>query len=507
MATTLENPLRAGLRLARTPEPSTLVIFGGSGDLTSRKLLPALYNLALQRLLPAAFAVVGAARKPQTNDAFRDELHDAVAQHSRTRPINEDVWRSFAEHVHFVATPNEAGYDDLRKTLEKLDDDIGTQANRLFYLATPPPAYAPIVKAIGAHGLRGKAGWSRVVIEKPFGHDRQSAIELTRTLHGVFREDEVFRIDHYLGKETVQNILVMRFANGIFEPLWSRQYVDHVQITVAESLGVEERADYYENAGAIRDIVQNHLLQLAALVAMEPPSAFDDRAVRDEKVKVLRALRPIRADEVGDRVVRGQYAEGFIEGSEVRGYREEAGVRAASTTETYVALKCFVDNWRWEGTPFYLRTGKRLPKRATEIAIQFRIAPHQVFSRDAAAGLEPNALVLRIQPDEGISLKFGAKVPVQGIRIRSVNMDFGYGAAFMVDAPDAYETLILDALRGDATLFTRRDEVEQQWAFVDPIVGAWNSGQVDLPSYASGSWGPMEADLLIARDGRAWRKP
>ncbi len=507
MATTLENPLRAGLRLAGTPEPSTLVIFGGSGDLTSRKLLPALYNLALQRLLPATFAVVSAARKPQTDDGFRKELRDAVAQHSRTKPINEDVWRSFAEHLHFIATPNDASYDDLRKALEKFDSDIGMQANRLFYLATPPPTYAPIVKAIGAHGLRGKSGWSRVVVEKPFGHDRQSAIELTQTLHGVFREDEVFRIDHYLGKETVQNILVLRFANGIFEPLWTRQYVDHVQITVAESLGIEERAGYYENAGAIRDIVQNHLLQLVALVAMEPPSAFDDQAVRDEKVKVLRAIRPIRAEEVNDRVVRGQYGEGFIEGTATRGYREEDGVRADSTTETYVALKCYVDNWRWEGTPFYLRTGKRLPKRATEIAIQFRIAPHQLFSREAAAGLEPNALVLRIQPDEGISLKFGAKVPVQGIRIRSVNMDFGYGAAFMVDAPDAYETLILDALRGDATLFTRRDEVEQQWAFVDPIVEAWRSGQVDLPTYPAGSWGPLEGDLLIGRDGRAWRKP
>jgi len=506
VATTVVNPLREGLRLARTPEPSTIVIFGGSGDLAQRKLLPALYNLALQRLLPAAFAVVGAARQPMTDDRFRAELRDAVARHSRTKPLNEEVWKSFAEHIHFVATPNDAAYDDLRRRLDDVDRELGTHANRLFYLATPPPAYAPIIQAIGAHGLRGETGWARVVVEKPFGRDLATAMKLTEIVHSVFREDEVFRIDHYLGKETVQNILVLRFANGIFEPVWNRQYVDHVQITVAESLGVEERAGYYEQAGAMRDIVQNHLLQLLALVAMEPPAAFDDRAVRDEKVKVLRALRPIRREEMAERAVRGQYDAGFIEGTRVVGYRQEPDVARTSSTETFVALKCFVDNWRWEGTPFYVRTGKRLPKRSTEIAIQFRIAPHRVFSREASAGLEPNALVLRIQPDEGISLKFGAKVPVQGIRIRSVNMDFVYGASFMVDAPDAYETLILDALRGDATLFTRRDEVEQQWTFVDPIIDTWSNAGAP-PRYEAGSWGPAEADRIVERDGREWRKP
>ena len=506
MATTVVNPLREGLRLARTPEPSTIVIFGGSGDLAQRKLLPALYNLALQRLLPAAFAVVGAARQPMTDDRFRAELRDAVARHSRTKPLNEEVWKSFAEHIHFVATPNDAAYDDLRRRLDDVDRELGTHANRLFYLATPPPAYAAIIEAIGAHGLRGETGWARVVVEKPFGRDLATAMKLTEIVHSVFREDEVFRIDHYLGKETVQNILVLRFANGIFEPVWNRQYVDHVQITVAESLGVEERAGYYEQAGAMRDIVQNHLLQLLALVAMEPPAAFDDRAVRDEKVKVLRALRPIRREEMAERAVRGQYDAGFIEGTRVVGYRQEPDVARTSSTETFVALKCFVDNWRWEGTPFYVRTGKRLPKRSTEIAIQFRIAPHRVFSREASAGLEPNALVLRIQPDEGISLKFGAKVPVQGIRIRSVNMDFVYGASFMVDAPDAYETLILDALRGDATLFTRRDEVDQQWAFVDPIIAAWAASPGPPALYEAGTWGPAEAEALIERDGREWRK-
>jgi glucose-6-phosphate 1-dehydrogenase len=500
------NPLREGLRLARTPEPSTIVIFGGSGDLAARKLIPALYNLALQRLLPATFSVVGTARKPLTDEQYRRELGAAVAEHSRTKPLNEEVWRSFAEHLHFVATPDDHGYDELARKLDRLDRDLGTFANRLFYLATPPSAYVPIVKAIGAHGLRGQTGWARVVVEKPFGRDRESARDLTETIHQVFREDEVFRIDHYLGKETVQNILVLRFANGIFEPLWNRQYVDHVQITVAESIGVEERAGYYEHAGAIRDIVQNHLLQLVTLVAMEPPAAFDDKAVRDEKVKVLRALRSIKGDDVRTSAVRGQYVRGFVEGAPVPGYREEPGVARDSRTETYVALKCWIDNWRWEGTPFYVRTGKRLPKRSTEIAIQFRVAPHQLFPREASAGLDPNALVLRIQPDEGISLKFGAKVPVQGIRIRSVNMDFDYGASFMVDAPDAYETLILDALRGDATLFTRRDEVDQQWAFVDPIIETWSSSAEEPRPYEAGTWGPGEADALIERDGRRWRK-
>jgi glucose-6-phosphate 1-dehydrogenase len=468
--------------------------------------MPALYNLALQRLLPASFCVVGTARKALTNDEYREELRLAVAQHSRTRPLNEEVWRSFAEQLYFVATPDDQGYENLRETLERLDEELGTHANRLFYLATPPNAYASIVTAIGAHHLRGRTGWARVVVEKPFGHDRASARELTEVIQTVFREDEVFRIDHYLGKETVQNILVMRFANGIFEPIWSRQYVDHVQITVAESIGVEERAGYYDQTGAMRDVVQNHLLQLLALVAMEPPAAFDDKAVRDEKVKVLRALRPIRGADVSTDAVRGQYTRGFIEGVAVPAYREEHGVPKDSGTETYVALKGWVDNWRWEGTPFYIRTGKRLPKRSTEIAIQFRVAPHKLFPREASLGLEPNALVLRIQPDEGISLKFGAKVPVQGIRIRSVNMDFDYGASFMVDAPDAYETLIVDALRGDATLFTRRDEVDQQWAFVDPILEAWTSSPAGPPLYEAGTWGPADADALIERDGREWRK-
>jgi glucose-6-phosphate 1-dehydrogenase len=506
VAAPLANPLRAGPRIARTPQPCALVIFGATGDLTARKIVPALYNLALQRLLPAAFAVVGAARADLTTEQFRERLHADLVRFSRTKPINEDVWRSFAENVLYVSTRDGEGYETLRHTLAEVDVRSGTNGNRLFYLATPPLAYGPIIDMLREHRLTEDVN-ARVVIEKPFGRDLASAMELSQKLQKVFTEDEIFRIDHYLGKETVQNILVLRFANGIFEPIWNRQYVDHVQITVAESLGIEERGAYYEQVGALRDIVQNHLLQLLALVGMEPPVSFDAKSVRDEKLKVLRAIRPMAEDDVESNVVRGQYGPGFIEGTPARGYREEDGVDPRSTTETFVAIRGFIDNWRWEGTPFYLRTGKRLPKRTTEIAIQFRAAPHAVFSREAAEDLEPNALVLRIQPDEGISLKFGAKVPVQGIRIRSVNMDFVYGASFMVDAPDAYETLILDALRGDATLFTRQDEVEQQWRYVDPIARAWAAGLGDLPIYPAGTWGPTEADLLVAQDGREWRKP
>ncbi|MEX2045726.1 MAG: glucose-6-phosphate dehydrogenase [Chloroflexota bacterium] len=507
MTVTLANPLRDGLRLERTPEPACLVIFGASGDLTKRKLMPALYNLALQHLLPTSFAVIGSARSRMTADAFRAELHAAVAEFSRTRPIDEEVWAAFARSIDYVATPDDSGYDRLREALARFDTAIGADGNRLFYLATPPAAYEPIVRAIGAHGLRGESGWSRVVVEKPYGRDLQSAMRLTSAVQEVFREDEIFRIDHYLGKETVQNILVLRFANSIFEPIWTRQHVDHVQITAAESIGIEERAGYYDSSGAMRDLVQNHLLQLLALVGMEPPAAFDDRSVRDEKVKVLRALRRISPEDVGSLTVRGQYGPGFVGGERVPGYHDEAGVAPDSQTETFVALKCAIDNWRWEGTPFYIRTGKRLPKRATEIAIRFRVAPHRIFTREASAGLEANELVIRIQPDEGISLIFGAKVPIQGLRIRSVNMDFGYGESFMVDAPDSYETLILDALRGDGTLFTRRDEVEQQWAFVDPILAGWQENRQELATYAAGTWGPAQADALIARDGRTWRRP
>ncbi len=502
------NPLRAGLRLARVPDPAAMVIFGGTGDLASRKLLPALYDLARQRLLPQAFAVVGVGRAEMSDAAYRQHLHDAVGEHSRSRPIDEDVWSSFAERLFYVSVKSDDGYADLKRRLADLDRELGTEGGRLFYLATPPAAYSSIVGSIGRHELtHNGAGWSRIVVEKPFGRDLESAHALSRALHEVFAEDEIFRIDHYLGKETVQNILVLRFANSIFEPVWNRRYVDHVQITVAESLGVEERTEYYDRAGAMRDVVQNHLLQLLALVAMEPPAAFDANAVRDEKVKALRAIRTMTDADVAKSAVRGQYTAGFIEGDHVPGYHELPEVPPESHAETFVALKLFIDNWRWEGTPFYLRHGKRLPKRATEIAIRFRSVPHQLFSEEQREGLEPNTLVLRIQPEEGISLKFGAKVPVQGVRIRSVAMDFVYGASFLVDAPDAYETLLLDALRGDATLFTRQDEVEEQWRRIDPILAAWRESPDPPPPYAAGTWGPTEADAFIESDGRHWRQP
>ena len=502
------NPLRAGLRLARVAEPSILVIFGGTGDLTTHKLMPAIYDLARQRLLPAAFGVVGIGRADLSDAEYRAQARDAVAHNSRSRPIDEEVWRSFSERLFYVSVRSEDGYDDLRRRLAQFDAQLGTAGGRLFYLATPPAAYAPIVRALGRHDVaRNGDGWARIVVEKPFGRDLESARALTHTVHEVFREDELFRIDHYLGRETVQNILVLRFANAIFEPIWSRQYVDHVQITVAESVGVDDRAEYYDSAGAMRDVVQNHLLQLLTLVAMEPPASFEAEAVRDEKVKVLRAMRPIGRDEIEARTVRGQYDAGYIEGATVQGYRQLREIAPESRTETFVALKLFVDNWRWEGIPFYLRTGKRMPKRATEIAIQFRAVPHHLFSAEAREGLDPNTLVLRIQPEEGISLRFGAKVPVQGIRIRSVAMDFVYGASFLVDAPDAYETLVVDALRGDGTLFTRQDEVEEQWKLVDPILAAWRESDGEAPRYPAGTWGPTEADLFIGRDGRRWRQP
>ena len=488
------------------PDPAAFVIFGGSGDLSQRKLVPVLYQLAKQRALPPSLAIVGASRTSLSDQEFRNELREALVRHSRTQPIDEAVWDTLASRMRWVTTAKDDGYAELGRVLDLLDIEQGTRGNRLFYLATPPSAYIPIIQAIGRHSLGSSAsGWKRIVVEKPFGSDLTSACALSATLSEAFSESEIFRIDHYLGKETVQNILVLRFANGIFEPLWNRRYIDHVQITVGESLGVEERADYYDQAGALRDIVQNHLLQLLALVAMEPPASFGADAVRDEKVKVLRALRPIQPDEVALRTVRAQYGPGYIEGQRVSGYRKDEGVAPHSETETYVALKCFIDNWRWQDTPFYLRTGKRLPRRATEIAIQYHGAPHQMFGREASAGLESNTLVLRLQPDEGISLTIGAKVPAQGLRIRSVNMDFMYG--FEAGSPDSYETLIFDALQGDATLFTRRDEAEEQWSFVDPIQKGWRSGNSTLPVYDAGTWGPTEADLLVARDGRAWRKP
>ncbi len=505
------NPLREGLRVKQGPEPCVMVIFGATGDLTHRKLLPALYNLALEHPLPAGFSVVGFARRPYNDDIFREQALDAINQFSRQKPVNPQVWESFASGIRYLQSDfnDPAGYEKLNILLNKLDQERGTGGNRIFYLSTPPSQYPDIIQRLGAMGLnRNRKGWTRIIIEKPFGHDLASARELNRQVARVFKEEQVYRIDHYLGKETVQNILVFRLANGIFEPVWNRRYVDHIQITVAENIGLEGRGAYYEETGAIRDMVQNHALQLLTLVTMEPPIAFDANAVRDEKVKVIHALQPLAGREVTNNTFRAQYGSGWVNGQQVPGYIQEPGIPAHSTTETYVAIKLFIDNWRWAGIPFYLRVGKRLPKRVTEVAIQFKQAPLMLFKRSDAHGqVEPNVLTLRIQPDEGISLKFGTKVPGSEMQIRSVNMDFLYGSSFRAQ-PEAYERLLLDCMVGDSTLFTRRDEVEAAWAFVQGILDQWKSeGRENLLTYESGTWGPEAADEFIWHDGRRWRRP
>ena len=496
-----DNPLLEGLRKRRAAEPCALTIFGASGDLTQRKLIPALYALAFRGLLPSSFGIVGVARTPMTDDEFREKMKQAVMEHGRDE-FRDDVWEELAAGMRYVATDfaDDGGEERVINCLNKLDEERGTSSNRVYYLAVPPSAIEAIVVAMGKR--RSTTGWTRLIVEKPFGYDLESARHLNAVIKEYFHESEIFRIDHYLGKETVQNMLVLRFANGIFEPIWNRQFVDHVQITVAESLGIEGRADYYERAGASRDIFQNHLLQLVALTAMEPPIDFSADSVRNEKVKVLKAMHTPGPKHV----VRGQYGPGFIEGEEVPGYREEPGVAADSLTETYVAAKLFVDNWRWADTPFYVRTGKRLPRRETTIAIQFKRAPHPPFEVDSEEGLRPNVLLVHVQPDEGVSLAIGAKVPGQGMTIRTVHMDFLYGGTFRTGLPEAYERLILDCLLGDATLFTRADEVEEQWAIVDAMVASWKRDRPNFPNYAAGTWGPVAADELLHRDGRSWRR-
>ena len=478
-----------------------MVVFGASGDLTKRKLFPALYALAYRNLLPERFAVVGVARTEESTRAFVSAMRKAVKEYARD-PFRSDVFESLAAGVRYVATDfsDEGGEDRVRDALAELDEARGCDGNRLHYLAVPPQAFGTVIREVGER--RNRNGWSRVIVEKPFGHDLASAQQLSAIVKEWFSEDEVFRIDHYLGKETVQNLMALRFANGIFEPIWNRQLVDHVQITVAETIGVEGRAGYYEQAGAIRDIFQNHLLQLLALTAMEPPIDFTAEAVRNEKVKVMRAMHTPGPKSV----VRGQYGRGWVEGEEVRGYREEAGVDPRSLTETYIAAKLFVDNWRWADTPFYVRAGKRLARRETTIAIQFKRAPHPPFEAIAGDGLRPNVLLIHVQPDEGVSLAVGAKVPGAGMSIRTVHMDFLYGGAFREGVPEAYERLILDAMLGDATLFTREDEVEEQWKLVDAMVGAWGRDRPSFPDYAAGTWGPARADELLGRDGRSWRR-
>jgi len=513
------NPLREGLRLERMAEPCTMVICGATGDLTERKLGPALYNTLLGGFLPPEFTVVGFARRELTDEQFREHLLDGINTHSRNRPAKPAIWESFARGIeyHRGDFDDPAAYAELAKRLDRIDRDRGTSGNRLFYLAVPPNLYPEIVQQLdraglavsGAHRSSGsKRGWTRVIVEKPFGYDVDSARMLNREIGEVFDEDQVYRIDHYLGKETVQNLAVFRFGNGLFEPIWNRRYIDSVQITVAETVGVEGRGEFYDATGALRDIVQNHGLQLMAMFAMEPPVEFAAEDLRDEKLKVLRAVKPMTHEDVAANTIRGQYVSGWVEGERVPSYRDAPEVEPDSQTETFAALKLAIDSWRWAGVPFYLRTGKAMPSRVTEIAVQFKRAPLALFQRAGVPAVEPNVLAIRVQPDEGILLRFGAKVPGQGLQIRTVNMDFRYGSSFAVDSPDAYETLLLDAMIGDPSLFTRDDEVEQAWSILQPILDAWSGGSGGpMHFYAAGTWGPPAADELLERDGRAWRRP
>jgi glucose-6-phosphate 1-dehydrogenase len=504
------NLLREGLRLEKVPDPHVVVLFGATGDLSHRKIFPALAQLWRTNLLPADWGLLAVGRRPYDDDTFREDVAGSLHANCRIQ-LEPEVERHFLERIsyHRGDFGDDATFDSLSDRLAEMHLEHETRSNLLFYLATQPSAFPEIVAQLGRCGLdheKHDGGWRRVIIEKPFGRDLDSAKRLNREMLRVFRETQVYRIDHYLGKETVRNLLVFRFGNGIFEPLWNRRYVDHVQITVAESIGVEDRGAFYEETGAVRDVLQNHLLQLLSLVAMEPPATFQADALRDEKLKVLRACAPATRQEVARDIVRGQYDKGWVAGQAVKGYREEKEVDPMSETETFVAARFEIDDWRWSGVPFYLRTGKRLARRATEIAIQFREVPHRLFE-EVATDPQPNLLAIRVQPDEGILLRFNSKVPGLGMDIRPVTMDFTYGASFSADTPDAYETLILDSMLGDQSLFTRADEVEAAWSIVSPIHDAWlDSPPPEFPNYPAGSWGPEAAEALMERDGRRWRR-
>ena len=492
-------------------QPFTLVIFGGSGDLARRRLIPALYNLLLDGLLPADYAVIGLGRKSMTDEEFRDVVREGVKTHSRQELIQEK-WRDFERHLFYLPGDNDdpQTYVALKARAEKIERTFQLPGNRIFYLSIPPSSFTPVCEGLAKAGLASRPGpdvpYARIIVEKPVGRDLASARQINAVTGQVFDESQIFRIDHYLGKETVQNLMVVRFANSIFEPIWNHKYIDHVQITVAEQEGLGTRAAYYEEAGALRDMVQNHLLQLMCLVAMEPPYSLDPDVVRDAKMEVLRCLRPISGKDVEHFTVRAQYTEGTAQDVQVRGYRREKGVNPNSTTETYVAVKGFVENWRWSGVPFYLRTGKALPKRASEVSVQFKEIPQILFNADRRHPLPPNVLALRIQPDEGLSLRIVSRVPGTRIQTHPVEMDFHYSEVFGRPSPEAYERLLLDVMLGDASRFMRRDAVEASWAWVTDILQAWHAQKLRwLPEYPAGTWGPIEADRMIQNDGRSWR--
>jgi glucose-6-phosphate 1-dehydrogenase len=513
-ATVMENPLRSGMRLERTAEPCVVVIFGATGDLTKRKLVPALYRLVQERLVPAEFAIVGAARTELSSEEFRANMKEAVAQFSEAKMVDEEVWESFAQGLHYLKVDIGVSedYAKLGEKLAEIDRERGTQGNRVFYLSTAPSLYAEAVRQLGGSGLakpEGK-GWVRVIIEKPFGTDLASAQALNHDIHQHLDESQIYRIDHYLGKETVQNLLVFRFANGIYEPLWNRQYIDHVQITNAETVGVEGRGGYYEKAGVVRDMLQNHVFQVLSLVAMEPPASLNSESVRDEKIKAMTSVRPFTPERIRAECVRGQYGAGSINGKQVPGYREEEGVAPDSATETFAMLTMYFDNWRWSGVPFYIRSGKRLAKRVTEIAIQFKDAPHKLFGSEMMEQMTPNQLIIRVQPDEGITMRVAAKVPGQVTRIRDVNMDFRYGVSFGgVQLAEAYERLLLDCILGDPTLYARTDMTERGWEIVMPILEEWaaTKAEAPFPNYEAGTWGPQATHDLLEQVRRRWRRP